>query len=337
MKKKISVLFIVLLSIALMGGFTMGFAKEKKIVWKFQTFVPETDADWYVTLKSIKALIEEGSGGKIEVKIFPVGVLTDPDSILDTVVNGAIQGGQIISGMAAGIAPSCLGTEMPYGTKDMYEHFELHFLWGLIDIMREEYAKRNLHLLTVGFSGQINFFSSFPVRSAGDFKGKKIWVIPQLTWLTKFGAATVEVPGMDMYTALKLGTLDGFAWTIGELEYGNFKEVVKYVSRPKFITPGTHILINKKAWDKLGKPLQTQIQDHVLAHQFKVYKEYRSYDLKSIKAAQDYGVKFIDLPPADVAKFKAAAVEFWNEVEGMSPGAAKMIKRYREFLKYKGR
>ena len=250
MKKRYFSVLVVLFSFFLAGSFVTASAAEKKTVWKFQSVVPETDCDWYVTLKRLKALIEEASEGQIEVKIFPAGVLCDPDSVVDAVTNGAIQGGHIIAGMAADRVPSCLGTEMPYGARDIYEHFEVHFLWGLIDIMREEYAQRNLHLLTVGTSGQVTFQSTVPVRKADDLKGKKIWAIPNAVWLSKLGASTVEVPGLDMYSALKLGTIDGFTWTVGELEYGNFKEVVKYVMQPRLLTPGTHIIVNKKAWEK---------------------------------------------------------------------------------------
>jgi len=337
MKKQLVFILALVLSVLLISTLMNASAEEKKVQWKISTFIPESDADWYVTLERVKALIEEGSGGRIEVKIFPVGVLVDPDSLVDAVVSGAIQGAQILPGMAANRVPSALATEMPYGAKDAYEHHEVHVLWDLLDIMREEYAANNLQLLYFGTSGQVTFHSSFPVRKVTDLNGKKIWAIPNASWLGKFGASVVEVPGMDMYSAMKLGTIDGFTWTVGELEFGNFKEVVKYVMRPRLLTPGTHIILNKRAWDKLDANVQMQIQDHLLAHRFEVSKEYLTYDEKSLSASEAYGVKFIELPPEEVEKFKAAAEEFWNEVEGMSPAAGKMIKRYREFLKYKGR
>ena len=65
-------------------------------------------------------------------------------------------------------------------------------------------------------------------------------------------------------------------------------------------------------------------------------KEYKKFDEKALAAAGDYGVKFIELSPAELAGFKTTAQEFWKEVEGMSPSAKKMIQRYREFLSYKG-
>jgi TRAP-type C4-dicarboxylate transport system substrate-binding protein len=315
---------------------TTGPAAAAKFTWRIQSVFPEADGDWQVTLNGVKRLIEEASNGEVEVKIFPVGTLVDPDSVVDAVANGAIEGGHIIAGMAADRVPSSLATEMPFAVRDLYEHYEVHFLWGLIDIIREEYASQNLHLLTAGFSGRMIFNSSFPVRSVAHFAGKKIWAIPNALWLTQFGASTVEVPGMDMYSAMRLGTIDGMTWTMSELEVSNLKEVVKYVMLPPLLTPGTHIILNKQAWEKIGPELQRAIQDRIVANQIQLSKQYAENDRNAQVAAQEYGVIFTTLPADDVAKMKVAAKSFWAEVEGMSPHAARMIKSYRAYLEYKG-
>ncbi len=336
MKTRMSLIFYVLFSAFLTMGLLGATPAQSQTTWKIQSFVSKSDCDWYVTLTRVKEMIEKASDGEVKVDIFPAGTLVAPDSIVDAVTNGAIQGGHILAGMAADRVPSALGTEMPYGVMSTKEHQDLHFRAGLIDIMREEYDQRNLFLLTAGTSGQLVFQSTFPVNSVADFEGKKIWAIPNALWLTKFGAATVEVPGMDMYSATKLGTIDGFTWTAGELEFANFKEVVKYVMVPRILTPGAHVILNKRAWNKLDKGVQQKILTHIAVNQIHVAEEYDSYDEKSLKAARDYGVKFIELPPEEIAKLKAAAQDFWKEVEGLSPHAAKMVALYKEYMKSKG-
>ena len=309
---------------------------EEVFTWRIACAFGEADCDWYVNLKGAEKLIEEGSGGRVQVEVYPAGVLCDPDAIVDSVAMGAIEGGHIISGMAADRAPSCLCSEMPFGARDKYEHYQSHYLWGLLDIMREEYATQNIHLLNVFYSGKLCFQSSFPINTVADFEGKKIWATPNTLWLTKFGASTVEVPGMDMYMAMKLGTIDGFTWTVGELEYYKYKEVVNYVMWPALLPPTTHLLLNLDAWNALGTDLQRQIQDHVNAHVFELAQEYESYDAKSLAAAEEYGVQFITLPPEEVAKVRAAARDFWDEVAGIGPYAAEVIELYRAYLEYRG-
>lgn len=336
MKKKMGFILVMSIMLGLMATTAFGSSK-KTFKWKIQDIGGEADSSQYIIQKNIKEMVEEASEGQVQVEYFPVGTLCGPDSIVDAVAKGAIEGGGIIAGMAAHIVPSSLGSELPFGARDGYQHHEIHHLWGLLDIMREEYAKHNIYLLGVPYAGTLAFQSSFPVNTTGDFKGKKIWCTPNTIWLSKFGAAITEVPGFDMYMALKLGTLDGFTWTVAELEYFNFKEVVKYVMWPSLFTPSMHVILNMDDWNALGLKLQQRIQDHVDAHIFeRIAGEFFNYDSKSLAEAEKYGVKFITLPPAEVAKLMAEANGFWDEVAGMSPYSAKMIETYRAWLKYRG-
>jgi TRAP-type C4-dicarboxylate transport system substrate-binding protein len=166
-------------------------------------------------------------------------------------------------------------------------------------------------------------------------KGKKIWVNPNTAWLTKFGAVSTDVPGFDMYMALKLGTIDGFIWTMAELESSNLKEVVKYIMWPQLMTPANTVLVNLNEWDSLGPDLQRQIQDHVDAHMIDIAREMYTNNAKGIRVAEEYGVKSITLPPSDIARMQKAATDFWDEVAAGGPYAAKMIESYRAWLKYK--
>jgi TRAP-type C4-dicarboxylate transport system substrate-binding protein len=122
-----------------------------------------------------------------------------------------------------------------------------------------------------------------------------------------------------------------------ELEYFKFKEVVKYIMEPPFLTPAMHLIINLEDWNALGPDLQRKIQDHVDAHKFKeITMEAVKYDEIALKKAAEYGVKTVTLPPAEVDKMKAKVKKFWDEVAGMSPYSKKMVETYREWLKYKG-
>jgi TRAP-type C4-dicarboxylate transport system substrate-binding protein len=335
MKKKLLLLLVLSVLIGFMATTASG--AEKVFKWKIQDIGGEADSSQWILLKGMKKMIEEASGGRVQVSYFPAGTLTDPDSIVDAVAKGAIEGGGIIAGMAAHRAPSSLGSEMPFGARDRYHLHEIHSLWGLEDIMREEYAKSNIYLLASLYAGTIAFQSTAPIRTMGDLKGKKIWCTPNTLWLANFGAAITEVPGFDMYTALKLGTIDGFTWTIMELEYFKFKEVVKYIMDPPFLVPAMHLIINMEDWNALGPDLQRRIQDHVDANKFEVItKEVVKYDEIAMKKAAEYGVKTVSLPHAEVDKMKGEVKKFWEEVAGLSPHAKKMVETYRAWLKYKG-
>jgi TRAP-type C4-dicarboxylate transport system substrate-binding protein len=165
--------------------------------------------------------------------------------------------------------------------------------------------------------------------------GKKLWAHPSAFWLSDFGAASVEVPGMDMYMALKLGTIDGTTWTLAELTSTKLEEVVKYVIFPQILTPQTHVMINMKAWNAIGPELQKKIQDYVDAHMSEPAAAYDAADEKAVNAAKEYGVTFTTLSDTEFTKLRTDSRKFWDQVAALSPSAAKMVDLYKKYLKDK--
>jgi len=308
---------------------------EKVFTWRLQSSFPETDNDLAINSKGIAKFIESASGGKVKVEIYPAGVLTAPEAIVESLSKGAIEVGQIIPGMAADKVPSALGSEMPFGVQNRDQALELFNKYGMANIMREEYAKYNIHLLTECHNGRLCLLSTFPVNTVADFNGRKLWAHPSAYWLSDFGAANVEVPGMDMYMALKLGTIDGTTWTLSELEASKLKEVVKYVMFPQIITPQTHVLISMNAWDAIGSQLQKSIQDYVDTHYSEIAIAYDAADDKGLASATAYGVETITLSETEIQKLMSGSRKFWDEVATLSPSSAKMVDLYKKYLEDK--
>ena len=67
------------LTVAVIAASTVSPAVSADYKWQIQSVVPETDADWYVTLKRMKEVVEGATDGAVEMEIFPVGALVDPD------------------------------------------------------------------------------------------------------------------------------------------------------------------------------------------------------------------------------------------------------------------
>jgi TRAP-type C4-dicarboxylate transport system substrate-binding protein len=305
------------------------------ITWRLQSAFPATDNDNIINASSIANDIETASGGKIKVELYPMGVLCAPEDITDAVSKGAIEIGQQIAGSAADKVPSAVGSEMPFGVQNREQAWELFHNYGMADIMRDEYAKQGIYLLTQCHNGSLCLMTTFPVNTVDDLKGKKLWAHPSAFWLSDFGAASVDVPGMDMYMALKLGTIDGMTWTLAELTSTKLEEVVKYVMYPQIITPQTHVLINMKAWNAIGPDLQKKIQDYVDAHWDEAAAAYDAANDTAVAEAKAYGVIFTTLDSTDLTKLTTDSRSFWDDIASLSPDAAKMVNLYKQYLKDK--
>ena len=75
----------------------------------------------------------------------------------------------------------------------------------------------------------------------------------------KLGASVTLLPGPEVYTALKLGTIDACEFAGGQLDYDlGLHEVTNYMIMPYYIGPGLiDFLINMKAYNKLPQDVRT--------------------------------------------------------------------------------
>lgn len=309
---------------------------EEVFHWRWQSAAIESEQEWTLQDALLEQLIEEGSGGRVQIDRYPLGVICGVEEIIDAVANGVIEMGDGPSGFAADRAPTCLATELPYGIRDGYEVYELHHAWGLTELMREEYAENNLYLLTPLYCGPHGLYTNFPINTVDDFNGKLAWLIPNIFWMQEFGLVPTEVPGWDLYMGMSLGTIDCFNWTFKGLVDYNLMEVTDYVMLPQLNAASEHVYVNLDAWNDLGPDLQRQIQDHIDAHFYKCFIEVDEYNAACITEAEAYGVEFVTLPPAEEAKLRAASRAYWDEVAAISPAAAEVVELYKAYLDYKG-
>ena len=311
--------------------------EEEVFHWRWQTCSVETETEWLIGNPAVERLIEEGSGGRVQVDLYPAGALCGMGETLDAIVAGAIESGDVIAPVAGSLVPSALCSAMPYGATDAYELWDIHYNWGLMDMLREEFAEHDLYLLTGLHCGATSFLSNFPVYTTDDLAGKAVWVGANLQWLTDLGAAPTEVPGFDMYMGMKLGTIDGFQWPVKGLKDYHMMEVVDYVMRPYILASFVHMFCSMEAWNALGPDLQRQIQDHIDAHMFEAWKAVEDYTTQAVaEAEEEYGVQFITLPPEELAKMKAASRAYWEDVAASDPYAAEAIELYDAWLEHRG-
>lgn len=309
---------------------------EEVFEWRWQCGDVPGETEWEITDPLLEQLIEEASGGRVQVERYPHGTICYLEEMVEATTMGAIEMSNYPAGYASEIAPSSLASEMPMGVRDAYELYELHHAWGMLEVQRQEYAEHGLYLLAPLYCGMGAVDTTFPVNTVDDFDGKLMWVIPNLLWLAEFGAAPTEVPDFDMYMATKLGTIDGFWWPYKGLKDYNHREVVTYVMRPRLAAAVMHVVVNMDAWNALGPELQMRIQDRVDARLFEGFVAIDEFTEVAVAEAEDYGIQFITLPEADVAKLNAASRGFWDEITGLSPATTEAIGIYKAWMEYRG-
>jgi TRAP-type mannitol/chloroaromatic compound transport system substrate-binding protein len=181
-----------------------------------------------------------------------------------------------------------------------------------------------------------------PIRSINDFKGLKIRMSGAAArfFKNKLGAATTLIGPAELYTALKLGTVDACEYTGGSMDYSlGIHEVTKYIIYPTYMGAGTvEFLINKTAYNKLPEDVR-RIFDlcNTWAEVHITMKTYQDNQTALKKMVKEGGMQVIWLPKEDVVKMQKLAVEFWQEdLAAISPTAKKLMDLYMDAARERG-
>jgi TRAP-type C4-dicarboxylate transport system substrate-binding protein len=344
MIKKLWVLLSLLLISALMAiplsacSSSAPLTSTAKYKWRFQVAFPESDGS-FVLGQGVKKIIEEASNGQIAVEIYPAGALVAPEEQLSATIDGSIDMSYNMSPADAELVPAALTASLPGAGKTLDEQFDLLYNMGVFKNIQADYESKGLHLLINPLAGREMLRSTFNFTGWDSFKGKKGWANPvTVNILTQLGGVCVDVPGFDMYSAMKLGTIEWHAWTISEFETTGLKEVTKSaVLDPPTLLAADAVVINPKAWQSIGPDLQNKIEDQLIKNVKSLGQAYWDRDNSAIAAAEKYGVTFLKMSDSDAVKYQNLCVKEWDNFAAEGPWAAKNIVIGKEFLKKVGR
>ena len=303
----------------------------------------------YQGMKLFTEAVKERSNGQIDIKLFPPGALAKPLEVFDSVKLGVIDMGFSTGLYQASKLPEALiEFGLPFSfAGPMYsevasnQFYDFFYEWrgGIVrNILRELYAKQNLHLVGAHTSSSYGLMVNFPVERLDDFKGKKLRTFGLYSILAKkMGAAPVSIPAAEQYIALERGTIDGTIYPYYTLETINLKEVVTHVVLPPpSPTPGLNFYVNKKKWASLSSEDQALIEKTYFEYALIYTADSIAKEKSAIEAAIKVGAKVVTLPPEDVARMKEMGRSTWPIIAKKSEKCAELIGLLKEYLAEKG-
>ena len=336
--KKIACLLLALL---LVMSMLAGCAKpapeeESTFAWKLQSGYGPGDQTWDVQMPIIVDAIQTASNGRITIETFIPGAICEPEQAPISVANGLLECAISAPGDTGQFVPAAYAEQgIPFfwlNGQDVYDNF---YDYGMLDFLRTEYAKAGLYYGMYVPNGAYGFMTTFPINSIDDLKGKKIRASSSYgEFVNQLGAAPVTMPGGDIYMGLKLGTIDGCVYTLGELGPGKLMEVATDVMvQPAAGSAPVNFIIGQKAWDALPADLQEAVNMALQDSFMKIYDASVAVDVKSFEAAKAYGVTFTEVSPENMVAFYDAGLRTADFVIAKSPEAAQgieLIKTWKE-------
>lgn len=344
MKGKRSIKIVFLMGIALlisMISVHTSTAAQEVYKWRAQTYAVPGSVGFKALEISLQDL-KEATGGRIDVKLYGVGTLVGPFDQLDALGKGIFECAFNAGGYYAGKDPAFSAFFSLIGVWDNTSDVKIWaYYFGGNELIRQLYAKYNVHYVGPALVGAEPIMSNVPLRSLEDFKGIKIRTAGGLcsSLFKRLGASPVKLGGGQLYTALDTKVVDAAEfvslaenWDIG------LHEVTKYILYPSFHGPIAlcDFSVNEKAWNKLPPDLQKTLE--VWVHELDARFDYMSTaeSLKALKRMIKAGLVHTQLSDADMKKAKQLSLEVALDWKKKSPMSEKVIDSILNYLKLKG-
>jgi TRAP-type C4-dicarboxylate transport system substrate-binding protein len=300
------------------GGSTLGpaaaRAQAKPIVWNLPTVAAPT---YFHTVNYMAwaARVKEKSGGRMEIRVHPASSLYPGPELIPAVLDGRSEVGTVLASYLTDVLLEMGPLELPFMTSNIQEHKKAAL--QLRSFYAEMLAKKGLKLLSIHTWPSQQLFSTVPIRTVADWKGKKIRVYgaDSANIARILGAAPVNVAFAEVYSALEKRTVDAAMTSATNAEPMKFFEVAKYLDYWYIAGAAQEWLVaNQKSWDALPKDLQQAVLDALKDSHLeeKEWADAIAADEHTRKRLPELGMTVVDPPKVEIDKARTAAKAAWD-------------------------
>jgi TRAP-type C4-dicarboxylate transport system substrate-binding protein len=289
-------------------------AQAKPIVWNLPTVAAPT---YYHTVNynALGAKVKEKSQGRLEIRVHPASSLYPGPELIPAVLDGRTELGTILASYLTDVLLEMGPLELPFMTSSMEEHRKAAL--QLRPFYTEMLARKGLKLLSINTWPSQQIFSTVPIRTVADWKGKKLRVYgaDSANIARLLGAAPVNIAFGEVYSALEKKTVDGAMTSATNAEPMKFFEVAKYLDYWYIAGAAQEwLVVNQKAWDAAPKDLQQVVLDALKETNLeeKEWTDAIAADERTRKRLPELGMTVVDPPREEIEKARKAAKAAWD-------------------------
>lgn len=277
------------------------------------------------SIEFMKQRLEELSGGRVTIDIYPSSVLGTETQCIEQLQNGSLAMTKTSVAAMENFIPEMAAFSFPYIFKDS-DHY-----WRVLksDLGKELLAKgekKYLKGLCYYDAGSRNFYTNkVPIRKPEDLEGLKIRVLKSATamnMMRAFGAYPTPIAWGELYSSLAQGTVDGAENNPPSYTTNKHYEVCKYFTLDGHTRIPDILLISTKVWDTLDTQVQGWIQEAADESSDYERKLWEKKTKESLAEAKAEGVEIINV---DVPAFAEKVAPMLDSVE--NPKVKTILKR----------
>ncbi len=284
---------------------------------KFATLAPEGSA-WMQTFEKMKAEVAEATGGAVKIRVYPAGVMGEEKDVLVKIKAGQLDGGGFLGNGIARICPEANAMMFPMIFRD---HAEVDAAMKVLSPWLEERFLAHGYVVLgwteVGFS---HVMGNRPVKSLDDFRGAKVWSIPNEPMLAALfktaGISTIPVPVADVLPALQTGLLDtvyapplaavSMQWT-GRVKHRNDLRL-SYTFGGLFVA--------QTSWNRLPEDMRTKVLAITRRLTSELTSEVRKSNADALEVMTKAGIEVTHSTEADADGLRKVSDETRQRLRG---------------------
>lgn len=223
-----------------------------------------------VGAREIKRLLEERSGGRIEVRIFTDSQLGNQREMVEQLRSGTLEMTWVTTGFFGSWEPVMNTLEIGYLFEDS-EHSYRVFDGELKPEIAELVAAHGARLLGFYEAGMRHITNSVrPIETPADLRGLKIRT-PQakyhLTTLELMGASPTPMAFNELYSAMEQRIVDGQENPLSNIYTAKFYEVNRHLAMTGHLHLTHMVMYSGQLWDRLTPEQQAMIEQAVIDSQ----------------------------------------------------------------------
>lgn len=319
MKMRMTALLLSAAAALLTSCSGFGKAGTEAVVPEFVLTYAENQAEDYPTTQGaykFAELVNEKTGGRIEIQVNAGGVLGDERTVIEQLQFGGVDFARVSLSPLAEFVPKLNVLQMPYlytGPEHMWKVLE-----GEIgDDFLNSFGGSNLVPLSWYDAGARNFYNSLrPVERLEDIKGMRIRVQESelmVDVVEALGASPTPMAFGDVYSNLQTGKVDGAENNWPSYESTRHYEVARYYTIDEHTRVPELQLVSQSTWKKLSPEYQEIIR--ACAQESAVYERqlWQEREKVSEEKIRQAGCVITELSPEEKARFQEAVSPMYEK------------------------
>ena len=269
----------------------------------------------HLGMEHMKTRLEELSGGRVTIDIYPSSVLGNENQCIEQLQDGSLAMTKTSAAAIENFIPIMSVYSMPYLFRDS-DHY-----WAVLEgeigkKLLESGESKFLRGLCYYDAGSRNFYTKDkPIKTPDDLKGMKIRVMNSRTaveMVKAMGGSPTPISFGELYSALSQGIVDGAENNPPSFTSSKHSEVCKHFSLDGHTRVPDILMMSTKVWNNLDPQVQkwvAQAASDSTTYQRKLWEEKTQESLEEARQAD------VTIYEVDTAAFAAKVAPMFDAIE----------------------